>query len=557
MNRRKDFLPTTPYPARVPALLERWSPRAFYLSALALWTATLVLSRWQPWFGLLALPALAYTWLGVGDRVQTRHAVRRNFPVLGRLRYVLEGLRPELRQYFVEDDDEENPFSREQRSIVYARSKDQLDTLPFGTRRNAYAPGYEWINHSLGASEGAEDEVRIVIGEHSSATQPYAASILNISAMSFGSLSRNAILALNAGAAAGGFWHNTGEGGISPHHLEPGGDLVWQIGTGYFGCRAGNGGFDPGAYAASAQRPTVRMIELKLSQGAKPGHGGILPARKVSEEIAAIRGVPLGRDVLSPPGHSAFSSPTGLLEFVERLREGSGGKPVGFKLCLGNRVEWLAILKAMLETELHPDFISIDGAEGGTGAAPLEFSNSVGSPLTDGLVFAHQSLIAAGLRNRITLVASGKVTTGFDVVRLLALGADVCSSARAMMFALGCIQALKCNTNHCPVGVATQSERLMVGLVPSDKAERVRSYHHKTVESAYELLGAAGLQDPRQLRPWHILRRLEANRVVTYEELFPTPERGSLLEGEGPPELQRLWGLARSDRFSGTRATRR
>lgn len=539
----------SPRPARVPDLTERWSAKAFYVTCLVGWVGTWALHRWWMWLGLLALPMTAYTLLGVADRLQNRHAIRKNFPVLGRLRYLLEGVRPELRQYFVEDDDEENPISRMKRSIVYARAKDQLDTVPFGTQRDVYQPGYEWINHSLRAVAAREDEVKIRIGGHSSCTQPYDASLLNISAMSYGSLSRPAILALNGGARDGGFFHNTGEGGVSPHHRELGGDLCWQVGTGYFGCRAPDGGFDPERFAETASLPEVKLIEIKLSQGAKPGHGGILPARKVTEEIAAIRGVPMGQDVLSPPSHSAFSTPEGLMRWVEQMRELSGGKPVGFKLCVGSRREFLGLCKAMHSTGFKPDFISIDGGEGGTGAAPVEFSNSVGSPLVDGLVFAHHALIAAGLRSEIRLIASGKVFTGFHIVRLLALGADLCNSARAMMFALGCIQALKCNTNHCPVGVATQDRVLMQGLVVPDKRERVRSFHHKTVEAVYELLGAAGIDDPNDLRPWHIRRRGDDGRVLTYEQLYPTPEPGSLLAGNAPEELQALWDGSASDTF--------
>jgi glutamate synthase domain-containing protein 2 len=542
----------SPHPARVPDLTERWSAKAFYVTCLGGWFVALALAEWMHWFGLLALPMLAYTILGVSDRVQGHHAIRRNFPVLGRLRYVLEGIRPELRQYFVEDDHEENPVSRSKRSIVYARAKGQLDTVPFGTQRDVYRPGYEWINHSMAAMTARHDEVRIQIGASATCTQPYGASILNISAMSYGSLSANAVLALNGGAKDGAFFHNTGEGGVSPYHLELGGDLCWQVGTGYFGCRGDDGGFAPERFAANAVRPEIKLIEIKLSQGAKPGHGGILPARKVTEEISAIRGVPMGQDVLSPPGHSAFSDPEGLMRFVEQLRELSGGKPVGFKLCIGSRREFLALCKAMHSTGLKPDFITIDGGEGGTGAAPVEFSNSVGSPLVDGLVFAHHALIAAGLREEVKIIASGKIATGFHVVRLLALGADLCNSARAMMFALGCIQALKCNTNHCPVGVATQDRILMQGLVVEDKRNRVGSYHAKTVEAVYELLGAAGVDDPNDLRPWHIRRRGDDGKVLTYEQLYPTPEPGCLLAGEADPELQALWEGASPDTFAVT-----
>ncbi len=540
---------TATHTPRIPGIVEKWSVKAFYTTALVGWLIVAALSWIHPWFGLLAIGQLIFTAMGIEDRVQTRHAVRRNFPVLGRFRYTLEGLRNELRQYFFEEDDDENPISREKRAIVYARSKNQLDTLPFGTRHDVYRQGYEWINHSLNARNASGEELRVRIGEHSSCTQPYDASLLNISAMSFGSLSRHAIEALNRGAKAGGFYHNTGEGGISPYHQRGGGDLVWQIGTGYFGCRGPDGGFDPDRFRESAKSPQVKMIEIKLSQGAKPGHGGILPAQKLTEEIAAIRGVPMGQDVLSPPAHDAFDDPTGLLHFVENLRELSGGKPVGFKLCIGNPTEFLGILKAMVETGIRPDFITIDGGEGGTGAAPLEFSNSVGTPLIDGLVFANHALVGAGLRDQVRIIAAGKITTGFHIVRLLALGADLCNAARAMMFALGCIQALKCNSNHCPVGVATQDPGLVHGLVVEDKAPRVAEFHRKTIESAYELLGAAGLESPAQLCPHHLLRRDGAGQVRSYEELYPTPPSGSLLNREGPSRMQLLWDSATSNRF--------
>ena len=542
--------PHGPYPARVPDIIERWSPGAFYIVATGMWAATAWLATLSPWFWLLALPTAVFSWMGIADRIQSAQSIRRNFPVLGRFRYVLEGLRPEFRQYFVESDQEENPFSREDRTIVYSRSKAQLATLPFGTRLDVYKEGYEWINHSLAAGHAPPEEVRILIGEASGVAQPYRSSLLNVSAMSYGSLSSNAVLALNLGARRGGFSHNTGEGGIAPYHLKHGGDLVWQIGTGYFGCRASDGGFDPEAFVANATRPSVKMIEVKLSQGAKPGHGGILPGKKVTAEIAAIRGVPMGQDVNSPPTHRAFDTPIGLMNYIVQLRELSGGKPVGFKLCLGSPREFLALVKAMLETGVVPDFITVDGAEGGTGAAPLEFSNRVGTPLEDGLVFIHDALHGAGLRDQTTIIAAGKIATAFDIVKLLALGADVTNSARAMMFALGCIQALKCNTNHCPVGVATQDERLMLGLEVGNKGARVHSFHDRTVEGVYDLLGAAGLSDPRDLRPFHIVRREGPGEVKTYAEIYPRLAEGALLSGEAPASVMRLWNLARPDSFA-------
>jgi glutamate synthase domain-containing protein 2 len=502
---------------------------------------------WPPvlWSLVLVVPLILR---GIADMVQTRQAVRRNFPVVGHGRYLLELIRPEINQYFVESNSDGRPFSRNDRSVVYQRAKGELDTLPFGTQRDVYAAGYEWINHSLAPVEPRLKRARIVVGNEA-CRQPYSASILNVSAMSYGSLSRNAILALNTGAKLGHFAHNTGEGGISPYHLEPGGDLVWQIGTGYFGCRTPDGRFSPDEFAKRAELPNVRMIEVKLSQGAKPGHGGILPAAKLTPEIVAIRGVEAGRDVVSPPAHSAFSTPLGLLRFVEQLRDGSGGKPVGFKLCVGKRHEFLGIVKAMLESGIVPDFITVDGAEGGTGAAPLEFSDSVGTPLNEGLAFVHNSLIGVGLRNRVKLIASGKVNTGFQVATKVALGADMCNAARAMMFALGCIQALRCNTNRCPTGVATQDPALVRGLHVGDKSARVARYHAETVKSFFEVLGAAGFHEPSDLKPWFVMRRVTSGEVRSYHEIYPPIEPGALLRGEINGSLGRAWDTARADTF--------
>jgi glutamate synthase domain-containing protein 2 len=486
--------------------------------------------------------------LGVRDMTQTSHAVLRNFPLIGHFRYLLEMIRPEINQYFIESNTDGRPFSREQRSLVYQRAKHELDTLPFGTQRDTGAIGYEWMAHSMVARPSTHPAPRIRIGG-SACTQPYDASLLNISAMSYGSLSRNAIRALNGGAKAGGFAHNTGEGGISPYHLEPGGDLIWQIGTGYFGCRMPDGDFDPEAFAERAALPVVKMIEIKISQGAKPGHGGILPAKKVTPEIAEIRRVPLGADVLSPPGHRTFSTPIGLLKFVARLRELSNGKPVGFKLCVGSRYQFAAVCKAMLETGIKPDFITVDGGEGGTGAAPLEFSNAMGMPLLDGLATVHNMLVGFDLRSEIKLIASGKITTGFDMANRLAAGADLCNSARGMMFALGCIQALRCNANDCPTGVATQKPHLVAGLVVEDKVKRVHRYHEATVESLLELLGAAGIEHPDDLRPWHINRRVTATEVQTYADIYHYIEPGCLMSSPCPEGYDRILRAARADSF--------
>jgi glutamate synthase domain-containing protein 2 len=486
--------------------------------------------------------------LGIGDMTQKRQAIRRNYPVLGHMRYFLELIRPEIYQYFIENDNEGVPFDREQRSVVYQRAKNVRDTTPFGTKINVYAPGYEWVNHSLLAHHIDAEGMRVTVGGPD-CKQPYSCSLLNISAMSFGSLSMNAILALSRGAKLDNFAHNTGEGGLSPYHLEGGADLIWQVGTGYFACRDEAGNFSPEMFAEKSVHPNVKMIEIKLSQGAKPGHGGILPAAKVTREIASIRGVPMGQDVLSPPTHNQFSTPIGLLEFVKQLRDLSGGKPVGFKLCVGKRREFLAICKAMIKTGITPDFIVVDGGEGGTGAAPLEFSNHIGAPLVEGLIFVHNALVGYSLRSKIKIIASGKVTSGFGMLKRLAIGADAVMSARAMMMAIGCIQALKCNSNHCPVGVATQEKHLMAGLDPTDKAARVASYHKETIESLAEMIGALGLNSAEELRPWHLLHRVSRNETRHYGELYHYLRDGDLLADELPPDYARACDSASAETF--------
>ncbi|MBX7099408.1 MAG: FMN-binding glutamate synthase family protein [Myxococcaceae bacterium] len=517
------------------------------------------LAAWS-WF----VPAAAWGFLlvgplvlrGVQDMVQTRQAVRRNFPLLGNFRYLFETIRPEINQYFVESNTDGAPFNRDTRSLVYQRAKRESDTLPFGTKLDVNQVGYEWVNHSLAPTHVDPASLRITIGSPQ-CTQPYSASIFNVSAMSYGSLSKNAILALNGGARQGGFAHDTGEGGISPYHLEPGGDLIWEIGTGYFSARTLDGKFSPERFAENARRPQVKMTELKLSQGAKPGHGGILPAAKVTKEIAAIRGVPLGQDVLSPPAHTAFSTPIGMMEFLQKMRELSGGKPVGFKLCVGKRREFLALCKAMHVTGITPDFITVDGGEGGTGAAPLEFSNSVGSPLRESLIFVHNALTGFALRKQVKVLCSGRIVTGMDVVMRLATGADACNSARAMMMALGCIQALRCNTNHCPTGVATQDPSLVVGLDVGDKAVRVANYHRETVKSVAELIGAMGLTHTSALRPWHAMRRTSLNEIHHYGELYEFIEEGSLLGGKVPKGFARPLASAQPTTFASSDPERR
>ena len=504
-----------------------------------------------------ALLGAAIVGLGVRDVRQPRHSVLRNYPVVGHLRFLLEYVRPEIRQYFIEGQNEAAPFSRQQRSLVYQRAKSQSDKRPFGTQLELMSAGHEWINHSIAPTSLDSHDFRIVIGAGpgTSCTQPYAASVFNISAMSFGALSANAILALNAGAKRGGFAHDTGEGSISAHHRVHGGDLIWEIGSGYFGCRDEHGRFDAERFAMNALDPQVKMIELKLSQGAKPGHGGLLPGPKVTPEIAAARGVPAGVDCVSPARHSAFATPVEMLQFVDRLRRLSGGKPTGFKLCIGHPWEWFAICKAMLATDLVPDFIVVDGAEGGTGAAPLEFADHVGTPLQEGLQLVHNTLVGLNLRDRIRIGCAGKVIGAFDIARAMALGADWCNSARGFMFALGCIQAQTCHTGHCPTGVTTQDPLRQRAIVVPDKAERVYRYHGHTLEALKELTQAAGLMHPNQFRATHIVRRLSKSDVRLLASLLPIVQPGALraaIDGEAdwPHNVYRLyWPLAAADSF--------
>lgn len=521
----------------------------FKWTGLAILASLALAVRW-PEALWLTLALLAVLVLGYFDYNQKDHALWRNFPVLGRGRWVMEFLRPFFRQYFGESDTDGAPVSRIFRSVVYQRAKGARDTTPFGTRLDTYRDGYEWIAHSLNAAHGPSiAEMRVQIGGPN-CNQPYRASVLNISAMSYGSLSDNAIRALNRGAAKGGFAHNTGEGGISPYHLEGGGDLIWQVGTGYFGARRTGGGFDPDAFSENAKRDVVRMIEIKLSQGAKPGHGGILPAAKNTAEIAKIRGVKPGTSVLSPPGHSAFDSPRNMMSFVEELRDLSGGKPVGIKLCIGEPAEFFNLCAAMVDTGLAPDFVTVDGGEGGTGAAPLEFSNSVGMPVRDALVLVHDTLVGYGLRDRVRVIASGKVFSAFHAVKLLCLGADAVNSARGMMLALGCVQSLICNTNECPTGIATQHPNLKRGLVVSDKAERVARYHAATVGAMSEMLGAAGLCSTAQLNRQHVFRRVDQDSVKRYSEIFPAVEPGSFLVANAPRIYKDLVRDAQSHSYS-------
>ena len=488
------------------------------------------------WFYIFLLPLIV---LGIYDMSQKKHTLWRNYPVLAHWRWVMEALRVPMHQYFIEPETGGSPTNRMFRSVVYQRSKKNLDTLPLGTKVDVYRIGYEWMDHSLAALKESdiEKDLRIVIG-NSDCLQPYSASLLNISAMSFGALSDHAILALNGGAKIDNFAHNTGEGSISPYHLEPGGDLIWQIGTGYFGCRTKDGQFSDDLFTQNACLSNVKMIEIKLSQGAKPGHGGILPAAKNTPEIAKIRNTDAYIQVDSPAAHSAFATPLEMMHFIKKLRDLSAGKPIGFKLCIGRRSEFVALCKAMIETGIKPDFITIDGGEGGTGAAPLEYSNSVGVPLRDALAFVIDCLMGFDLKKEIKVIVSGKIITGFHLIKNLALGADACNSARGMMLALGCIQSLECNKNNCPTGIATQNSALSAGLVVSDKKQRVANFHHETIQSVRELLAASALKHTQELNRSHIHRRVSAVESLRYDQIFPYITIGSLLKPPYPGKFE-------------------
>lgn len=520
-----------------------------YAACLVLTLASLLLAMRMPgwWWAVAVFGALAV--LGTVDLVQRRSTLRRNYPLLAHLRYGLESIRPEIRQYFIEDNLAEVPFSREKRALVYQRAKGERDTVPFGSEHDPYSVHYEWINHSVVPAHADSHDFRVLVGGNGST--PYDASVFNISAMSFGSLSANAIRALNAGARRGGFYHDTGEGSISTYHREHGGDLVWEIGSGYFGCRDDSGRFSEERFVANARDPQVRMIELKLSQGAKPGHGGVLPAAKVTAEIAAARGVPQGVDCVSPAAHSAFSTPIGLLGFIARLRDLSGGKPTGFKLAIGHPWEWFSIAKAMQETGVLPDFIVVDGAEGGTGASPSEFINHVGLPMHEALMLVHNTLVGLGLRDRVRLVGAGRIASAFDIARTVAMGADWCNAGRGFMFALGCIQSRTCHSDHCPTGVATQDPRRWRTLDVEDKAARVANFHGNTLRALRDLLGAAGLDHPSQLGPEHILRRVSATEVRSLSALYRFLEPGELLDRVPEHAVFRtFWQMSRADTFA-------
>ncbi|MCA1455596.1 FMN-binding glutamate synthase family protein [Bradyrhizobium sp. BRP22] len=534
-------------------LLLPFSPRFIVLTICAVATALLLVLGIsdRKIIDLILVPLLifgALTLLGVRDLMQKHHAVLRNYPISAHLRFLLEEIRPEMRQYFFESEKDGMPFSRDTRAVVYQRAKMALDKRPFGTQEDVYREGYEWMHHSVVPKPYSNEKFRITIGGPD-CTRPYSASVFNISAMSFGALSPNAVRALNAGARKGGFAHDTGEGGVSPYHREKGGDIIWEIGSGYFGCRNRDGTFNPDEFVRVAADQQIKMVELKMSQGAKPGHGGVLPAAKVSEEIAKIRGVPLGEDCISPASHKAFSTPLEMMAFVGEMRRLSGGKPAGFKLCIGHPWEFLAICKAMLESGIYPDFIVIDGNEGGTGAAPLEFMDHLGMPMREGVNFAHNALVGINARSRIKIGASGKIATAFDMARAMSIGADWCNSARGFMFALGCIQSLSCHTDRCPTGVTSQDPIRNRALYVPDKIERVCNYHHATLHALAELLAAAGLEHPQELRPIHFTQRTSTTEVRTFAELYPSLRPGELLEGTQDRRFRDAWAMARPDSF--------
>jgi glutamate synthase domain-containing protein 2 len=528
-------------------------PQRFYTLCivLAIFIASLILefvfkAHWVTW-PLIAISGFLSA-VGIIDVAQTKQAIRRNYPILAHFRFFFEYIRPEMRQYFIESDNEASPFSRAARSLVYQRAKRQSDKRPFGTQLDVYEPGYEWINHSIAPSDLASHDFRLTIG---SGAQAYSASVFNISAMSFGALSANAIRALNQGAKKGGFAHDTGEGSISRYHREYGGDLIWEVGSGYFGCRTADGKFDPIRFAEQARDPQVKMVELKLSQGAKPGHGGLLPGAKVTAEIAEARGVAMGLDCVSPAKHAVFSTPIELLEFIAKMRELSGGKPAGMKLAIGHPWEFFAIAKAMVKTGIAPDFIVVDGSEGGTGAAPVEFTDHVGVPLREALLLVHNTLLGIGMRDRVKIGASGKIVSAFDVAKTMAMGADWCNSARGFMFALGCIQAQTCHTGTCPTGVTTQDATRQRALVVPDKATRVAEFHNSTLHALGELVAAAGLTHPNQLKPEHIIRRISSTEVTSLATLYKFLKPGELLEDTSSHRVfAYYWARARAESFS-------
>ena len=530
--------------------MDKVGPKVWW-ATIAVAVALVPLGFWHPFYWRLEIIAVPLVLVGLWDVLQRRHNVLRNYPVIGHLRFLLEEAGPELHQYFVESNQSGRPFNRDTRALMYRRAKSVRSTKPFGTELDVDEPGYTWLAHSISTRPVPDDPVealRITIGGPE-CSQPYSSSILNISAMSFGALSARAIQAMNRGAKMGNFAHDTGEGGISPYHRSGGGDLIWQLGTGYFGARTIDGDFDPDAFAERAVYPEVKMIEIKVSQGAKPGHGGILPGAKVTKEIANTRLVEPGKDVLSPTYHKAFSTPLEMTDFIAELRRLSGGKPIGFKLCIGDPREFMGIVKAMIETDIYADFIVVDGGEGGTGAAPLEFSNSMGAPLLEGLKVVQNGLVGAGVRDRIKVGASGKLVTAAKICTALSLGADWCNTARGFMFSVGCIQAQRCDTNRCPTGVTTQDPMLQRAINIEDKSRRAHNFHRNTVRAVAEMVASAGLDHPSGLGPGHLFRRVDQLKVMRMDQVYPPVEPGALLRGTVSEDFQRFWDEATSASF--------
>lgn len=523
-----------------------WQLTFYIVSVIALICIGALAPFWHAaLFGLLLIvPLIA---LGIYD-IFSQNNVLKNYPIIGHIRYMMEFISPEIRQYFLEDDKSGRPFNRQQRKLIEMRAHGKSGAHPFGTEYDILSNGYNFALHSIDVKSLAADAARVIIGGPG-CTQPYNSSRLNISAMSFGALSSRAVLAMNKGASLGGFAQDTGEGGLAPYHLEYDADVIWEIGSGYFGCRTQEGRFDDAQFKEKSRHHAVKMIEIKLSQGAKPGHGGLLPGAKVTKEIAEARGVPEGEDCLSPASHPEFSTPKGLLDFVNRLRQLCDGKPIGFKLCIGRRSDFLGICKAMLETGIIPDFITVDGAEGGTGAAPLELSDSIGLPINEALPFVHSSLVGCDLRDKLRIIASGKVVTGFDMLQLIALGADVCNMARPMMFAVGCIQALRCDTGNCPTGITTQDPRRARAIDVDAKGLQVKNYHAATIKSFLQLVGVLGVDDPNKLTPDMIWRRVDNNKAKTYAALNDYLQPGELLNERIPDSFANEWRMASAEHF--------
>jgi glutamate synthase domain-containing protein 2 len=520
----------------------------FLLSIFSLVTVSILhfAVHWQPALTFLWV-VIPYILIGIYD-LNSNHNILRNYPVIGHLRYIFEFVRPEIQQYFVATNQSGRPYNREQRSLIYQRAKNVMDTHPFGTEHDITAPGYEYANHSINVKEVVSERSRNLVGGPQ-CKQPYSASLINISAMSYGALSRNAIRALNHGAKLANIFHNTGEGGLTEHHLAGGGDITWQIGTGYFGCRTHDGGFDAAKFEKMANLSVVKMIEIKISQGAKPSHGGVLPKDKITAEISEIRGIPMGKDCLSPPDHTTFDSPKGLMHFIEELRKLTNGKPIGFKICIGIKSEFMGICKAMLETGVTPDFITVDGAEGGTGAAPLIYTNRLGMPGDEAVAFVHNCLVGCGLRDSIKIIASGKVASGFDIARKLAIGANMVNIARGFMFTIGCIQALHCNSNKCPTGVTSNDPRRYNAINIEEKSHRVHNFHKNTIHALLELTGAMGCDDPQKLHPELIQYRIDGIRSATLKQLYHFIEPGHFLDGKIVDFYREDWNRSSADAF--------